>query len=66
MHLDPGMYFIPILIQDLKKPLLCVPVHHQHANPGAKQHRLDQVWCDTFEFAMGDGILEIIDRQNFF
>jgi hypothetical protein len=60
------MHFIPILIQDLKKPLLCVLVHHQHANSGAKQHRLDQIWSDTFEFAMGDCILEVIDRQNLF
>jgi hypothetical protein len=60
------MHFIPIPVQDLKKTLLCVPVHYQHANPGAKQHRLDQIWCDTFEFALGDCILEVIDRQNFF
>ncbi len=60
------MNFIPILIQDLKKTLLCVPVHYQHANPGAKQHRLDQIWRDAFEFALGDCVLEVIDRQNFF
>ena len=60
------MYFIPVFVDDLKEPLQRVPVHDQHANPGAKQHRLDQIRRNTLAVAMGDRILEVIDGQNIF
>ena len=66
MYLHPGVHFVPVLIEHLEEPFLGTLVQHSHADPGAKQHRLDDILRDAFQFAMCYRILKVVDGEDFF
>ena len=66
MYLHPGVHFVPVPIEHLEEPFPGALVEHSNADPRAKQHRLDDILRDAFQFAMCYRVLKIVDGENFF
>jgi hypothetical protein len=55
---------VPVSVEDLKEPLVYMFVEDEHANPGAQQHRLDDILRHAALFAVKDCVMGLFNQEE--